>query len=136
MSESASCAGPVRFVLPATSANLGPAFDSAGLAMGLTLTIDAEISPNPGGPPLTIEATGRNADRCSRTSNNMIFETYRDVLTRAGRAAASLHLRIHNEIPLGMGCPPPASPLSGPALCCLPTTPAPTPWPTFRAQAC
>jgi homoserine kinase len=104
---------PVRFVLPATSANLGPAFDSAGLAMALTLTIDAEISPNPTGPPLTIEATGRNADRCSRTSNNMIFETYRDVLARAGRPPAPLHLRIHNEIPLGMGCGSSAAALLG-----------------------
>ena len=34
----------------------------------------------------------------------MIFETYREVLERAGRAVAPLDLRIHNEIPLGMGC--------------------------------
>jgi homoserine kinase len=34
----------------------------------------------------------------------MIFETYREVLTDAGRALVPLDLRIHNEIPLGMGC--------------------------------
>jgi homoserine kinase len=96
--------GPIRLVLPATSANLGSAFDSAGLAMGLTLTVDAEVSQAPDGPPLTIEATGRNADRCARTGNNMIFETCREVLNRAGLPAMPLHLRIYNEIPLGMGC--------------------------------
>jgi len=95
--------GPIHLVLPATSANLGPAFDSAGLALGLTLTIDAEASV-PGGPPLVIEATGRNADRCARLNNNMIFETYRDVLRLHSRGASPLNLRIHNEIPLGMGC--------------------------------
>ena len=95
---------PIRLVLPATSANLGPGFDSVGLALALTLTIDAEVATAPDAPSLTIEATGRNADRVSRTSNNMIFETYRDVLQHAGREVLSLHLSIHNEIPLGMGC--------------------------------
>jgi homoserine kinase len=56
------------------------------------------------GPLLTIEATGRNADRCARTGDNLIFETCREVLQRAGRPVVPLHLRIHNQIPLGMGC--------------------------------
>jgi homoserine kinase len=96
-------AGPVRLILPATSANLGPGFDSVGLALDLTLTVDAEIQQDPAAP-LTIEATGRNAERISRTGNNMIFETYRSVLEHAGRPVVPLHLRVHNEIPLGMGC--------------------------------
>jgi homoserine kinase len=95
--------GAIRLVLPATSANLGPGFDSVGLAMALSLTVDAEPALAPGSSILTIKATGRNADRCERTSNNMIFETYRDVLQRAGREVTPLNLRIHNEIPLGMG---------------------------------
>jgi homoserine kinase len=97
-------AGPVRLILPATSANLGPGFDSVGLALDLTLTVDAEIQQDPAAAPLTIEATGRNAERISRTGNNMIFETYRSVLEHAGRPVVPLHLRVHNEIPLGMGC--------------------------------
>jgi homoserine kinase len=104
---------PIRLVLPATSANLGPAFDSAGLALGLTLTIDAEPSHVLANPPLIIEATGRNADRCARITNNMIFETYRDVLRVSGRTAIPLYLRLHNEIPLGMGCGSSAAALLG-----------------------
>lgn len=95
---------PVRLVLPATSANLGPGFDAVGLALALTLTIDAEVNAAEGAPQLVIEATGRNADRISRTQNNMIFETYRDVLEHAGRRVMPLKLRLANEIPLGMGC--------------------------------
>ncbi len=80
--------------------------------MALTLTIAAEASPS-GSPELTIEATGRDADRCARTTNNMIFEAYREVLARAGRPLTPLHLRIHNEIPLGMGCGSSAAALLG-----------------------
>jgi homoserine kinase len=95
--------GPIRLVLPATSANLGPGFDSVGLAMALTLTVEAEAVLAPNAQLLTIQATGRNADRCARTSNNLIFETYRNLLERAGRAVTPLNLGIHNEIPLSMG---------------------------------
>jgi len=101
--------GGVRLRLPATSANLGPGFDAAGVAMAIGLTIEARVLPGPyttevTGPELTIAATGRDAERCGRTRNNMIFETYREVLMGTGCAVAPLDLRIHNEIPLGMGC--------------------------------
>jgi homoserine kinase len=105
--------GAIKLRLPATSANLGPGFDAVGLALALTLTIEAEAALEPGAPILTISATGRNADRCSRPANNMIFETYRDVLNHAGRPVTPLTLRIHNQIPLGMGCGSSAAALLG-----------------------
>ncbi len=97
-------AGGVRLRLPATSANLGPGFDAVGVALALALTIEARALRTQDGRELTIAATGRDAERCARTENNMIFETYREVLMGAGRALVPLDLRIHNEIPLGMGC--------------------------------
>jgi homoserine kinase len=97
-------APPIRLILPGTSANLGSAFDSAGLAMALTLTVEASANLTLGAPELSIEATGRDAERCSRLRNNLIFETYRQVLNSLGRDLVALNLRIHNEIPLGMGC--------------------------------
>jgi homoserine kinase len=92
--------------LPATSANLGPGFDAVGVALKLALIIEARPlqATDAGSPELTIAATGRDAERCARTTNNMIFEAYREVLTGAGRELVPLDLRIHNEIPLGMGC--------------------------------
>ena len=101
---------PIRLKLPATSANLGPGFDAVGLAMALYLTIDAAEAPTPN---FTIEATGRNADLCSRLENNLILETYRDVLAGAGLPTVSLHLKIDNQIPLGMGCGSSAAALLG-----------------------
>ena len=90
---------PLHLRLPATSANLGPGFDAVGLAMALYLTIDASV-----GPVFQIDAAGRNADECGVLDNNLILTTYVDVLANAGVFAQRLHLKLHNEIPLGMGC--------------------------------
>ncbi|WP_035348465.1 homoserine kinase [Edaphobacter aggregans] len=92
---------PLHLRLPATSANLGPGFDSLGLAMALYLTIDAEVSQS---GAFHIDATGRNADLCAAIENNLILTTYADVLANAGRFSPRLLLKLHNEIPLGMGC--------------------------------
>jgi homoserine kinase len=97
---------PLHLRLPATSANLGPGFDAVGLAMALYLTIDATIAEN-----FHIDATGRNADLCANLENNLILTTYMDVLAVRGILAPPLHLQLHNEIPLGMGCGSSASAL-------------------------
>ncbi len=90
---------PLHLKLPATSANLGPGFDAIGLAMSFYLTIDAEPAA-----AFSIEASGRNPDLCGALDRNLILDTYRDVLTFAGRPITPLDLRLQNEIPLGMGC--------------------------------
>lgn len=87
--------------MPATSANLGPGFDALGLAMSFYLTIDARVA---GDGRFAIEASGRSADLCGRVDGSLILDTYRDVIERAGGTASALHLVLHNEIPLGMGC--------------------------------
>jgi homoserine kinase len=85
--------------LPATSANLGPGFDAVGLALSMRLTIAAKAAAG-----FQIQATGRDAELCGALENNLIVETYRQVLARGGAAVVPLHLKLHNEIPLGMGC--------------------------------
>jgi homoserine kinase len=89
----------LRIALPATSANLGPGFDAAGLALSMHLAIEAHAAP-----AFDVRATGRDAALCAALENNLILDTYRDVLARAGVAVPPLHLTLHNEIPLGMGC--------------------------------
>ncbi|PYX89367.1 MAG: hypothetical protein DMG67_15220, partial [Acidobacteria bacterium] len=48
---------PLKLVLPATSANLGPAFYSAALALKLHLEIQAHVAPE-----FSIAATGRDRE--------------------------------------------------------------------------
>ncbi|HEX4154049.1 MAG TPA: homoserine kinase [Acidobacteriaceae bacterium] len=89
----------VRVRLPATSANLGPGFDAAGLALTMHLTVEAHVAP-----VWQVEATGRDAEVCGRVERNLLIETYKDVLAEAGVDAPALRLVVRNEIPLGMGC--------------------------------
>jgi homoserine kinase len=89
----------VHLRLPATSANLGPGFDSLALALKLYLEIDAEQSEQ-----FTIEAGGRDAKICGAMENNLLIGTYTEVLASQNRALVPLKLGVHNEIPLGMGC--------------------------------
>jgi homoserine kinase len=89
----------VRLSLPATSANLGPGFDAVGLALSMRLTVEAQM-----GASFQIEATGRDAAICGVLEHNLILDTYRDVVAQAGGRELPLHLKLHNEIPLGMGC--------------------------------
>jgi homoserine kinase len=96
-----SAAGGLHLRLPATSANLGPGFDALGLAMSLYLTIDAVESPD---GTFAIEATGRDSELCGTLENNLILDTYRNVVEKAGGVPTPLLLTLHNEIPLGMGC--------------------------------
>src|SRR5258708_13402825 len=89
---------PLKLVLPATSANLGPAFDAAALAFGLFLKIRATPADR-----FSITARGRDAEICSRVENHLILTTYREVLQEAGKPARPLALNINNQIPIGKG---------------------------------
>jgi homoserine kinase len=90
---------PLDLVLPATSANLGPAFDAAALAFGLFLKIRATPADE-----FSITARGRDAEICSQVENHLILTTYREVLQDAGKPVRRLALHIDNEIPIGKGC--------------------------------
>jgi homoserine kinase len=92
-------AGSFRLRLPATTANLGPGFDAVAVALDLYLEIEAEAAAE-----FSIAATGRDQERCSRLENNLILETYTDLLQRNSRHVVPLALRMVNSIPLGMGC--------------------------------
>jgi homoserine kinase len=91
--------GTLRLRLPATSANLGPGFDAAAIALDFALHIEARPAET-----FSIDATGCNADRCGQLEDNLILVLYNRLLAQNNRPAVPLAIRMHNEIPLGMGC--------------------------------
>src|SRR6266852_5613623 len=89
----------LRLALPATSANLGPAFDAAALALDFHLRLRAERAPD-----FFVTAEGRDAQICARMENHLIVTTYCEVLESENRKIAPLRIHIENEIPIGRGC--------------------------------
>jgi homoserine kinase len=78
--------------VPASSANLGPGFDTLGLALEIFLECRFERND-----VLKIEVSGRDAQSISTDGSNLIWQTM------AAYGAPPVRLRIHNEIPLGKG---------------------------------
>src|SRR5271157_5252224 len=89
----------IHLALPATSANLGPAFDAAALAMDLYITIHARPALN-----FSITVTGRDQEICRNLEDHLILTTYTEVLEAQGQRVTPLSLRIKNDIPIGKGC--------------------------------
>ena len=97
--QKSSTPPPLDLILPATSANLGPAFDAAALALALYLKVQAAPADD-----FSLSAEGRDAELCRAMENNLILQTYREVLAQAGKPVVPLRLRVSNEIPIGKGC--------------------------------
>src|SRR3546814_12627793 len=72
--------GPVTVSVPATSANLGPGFDSLGLALALRDELTASVD----GGGTAVRVDGAGADDVSRTESNQ-------VVRRIGRAFEQMH---------------------------------------------
>ena len=86
--------------VPATSANLGPGFDSLGLA--LDLWNEAEFIPTDDKKiSLTIEGEGRG--KLPTDANNAIVDAALQVHQLAGKRCSGMQIHCINRVPLGSG---------------------------------
>ncbi len=86
--------------VPATSANLGCAFDCAGLALNLHLK--ACLIPSTANE-LTIEYSGKTPERVPLDSSNLVARSMRFVADYFGGRHATGRLVVESEIPIGVG---------------------------------
>ncbi len=87
--------------VPATSANLGPGFDTLGLALGLHDEIEAEISESPG---IDIAVEGEGAGELDLGEGHLIVTTMRATFDRMGLPQPrGIRLRCLNRIPHARG---------------------------------
>jgi homoserine kinase len=85
--------------VPATSANLGCAFDCAALALGLYL--DVHVTPRTDSE-IAVRYSGVNADRIPADDSNLIVRTMRRTLDEWNKKRG-FDLEIENQIPVGVG---------------------------------
>ncbi|MBB5831091.1 homoserine kinase [Brachybacterium aquaticum] len=85
--------------VPATSANLGPGFDTLGLA--LDLCDDLSVEATTGG--IEIEVEGEGAADVPRGEEHLVVRALRRGLDHAGAPQSGLRLRTVNRIPHGRG---------------------------------
>jgi len=92
-------AAPVRIRVPATSANLGPGFDSFGLALGLYDDVVARI----GESGIHVDVAGEGADDVHRDKRNLVVRAMRAAFDRMGGQPRGIELVCANRIPHGRG---------------------------------
>jgi len=103
-------ANPIQVQVPATSANLGPGFDSFGLAFGMYDRYVAQILDEPG---LDIDVTGEGADDVPRTDKNLLVKAMYKGFDFLGGKPKGIAVRALNVIPHGRGLGSSASAIIG-----------------------
>ena len=103
-------ANPIQVQVPATSANLGPGFDSFGLALGMHDRYVAQILDDAG---LDIDVTGEGADEVPRTDKNLLVKAMYKGFDFLGGNPKGVAVRALNVIPHGRGLGSSASAIVG-----------------------
>ncbi len=84
--------------VPASTSNLGPGFDTLGLALDLATTVDVRPAQT-----TTITATGEGCDQIPCDPSNLVYRRMQQLAHQHGRDLPPLHLHVHNGIPLERG---------------------------------
>lgn len=87
-----------RFSVPATSANLGPGFDSFGIALKLYNKFEAELADE-----WVVEVEGEGEEYLLGDADNQVALAMRYVFEHAGCPAYAAHIWCTNRVPTGNG---------------------------------
>jgi homoserine kinase len=90
---------PVVVRAPATSANLGPGFDSLGLALALHDVVTARII----GSGLEIEVSGHGEETAAAGEDHLVVRAMRAAFAALGGQPPGIALQCRNAIPQGYG---------------------------------
>ncbi|WP_349904211.1 homoserine kinase [Parafrigoribacterium humi] len=90
----------VTVKVPATTANLGPGFDTLGLALSLYDILTVSVRPEPGA---TVQVTGVGEGEVPTDESNLVVRAIAHTFAAVGQQMPGLNLVAHNSIPHGRG---------------------------------
>ena len=85
--------------VPASSANLGPGFDTLGLALGIWDDVSCEVIDS----GLVIEVTGEGAGEVPLDEGHLVYRAFRAGMEANGYDVPGLRLVCHNRVPESRG---------------------------------
>ena len=100
-----ACMGPapdaaaVRIRVPATSANLGPAFDSAGIALSCHDVVAFDVLAS----GLEVEVSGAGAGELPTDGSHLVVRAFRAACDELAWTPSGLRVVAENDIPQGRG---------------------------------
>jgi len=99
----------VKIQVPATSANLGPGYDTMGMAFQFYNYVSME--ERPGGLKITLMGEGKGEISCGE--DNIVYQAAHRVFERIGFKPRGLHIVLENNIPIARGLGSSASIIAG-----------------------
>lgn len=91
-------AGSVRVRVPASTANLGPGFDTLGMSLSLYIWVEMRRAER-----TTVHFEGEGFEGIPTDRNNLIYKVARLVFEAAGEEAPELAIGMRSDIPLTRG---------------------------------
>ncbi|SFJ26517.1 homoserine kinase [Thermoflavimicrobium dichotomicum] len=88
----------VQVKVPASTANLGPGFDTMGMAFQLYTTISMQLAET-----TQISLSGQELQGLPHDKSNLLYRVAADLFTRAGLPQPELTIEVSSDIPLTRG---------------------------------
>lgn len=90
----------IKITIPATSANLGPGFDSLGMALSLHNVVILSKGEH---SHTTFEISGIDAFKIPQDNRNLVYCAAQYLFKKVGKQAFPFHIHQHNNIPVSSG---------------------------------
>lgn len=84
--------------VPGSTANLGPGFDSFGLALSLYLTLRVETAEK-----TSIRLIGDHLGTLPTNEDNLVYQSFRHLFDLEGQSVPEVSFELESEIPLARG---------------------------------